>query len=202
MNRRDFLAGSGFTASAFTTPVARRLVTPADETAARRGGQQVGRADLNELREAAGDARRWDSKYGGGNWKANSVTDCLHRRAAPLLEGSFSDEVGRELFFFTAQLSRLAGWTAFDVSQHDAAHMQSLMRGSIRSHRHDTGRLQAGQTPGSAAGADVHQADRGPRARPGEQPEGRLLPGPGSLRGFPGQGKGEASGDEPAWIDF
>ncbi|MET7622047.1 hypothetical protein [Streptomyces sp. NPDC005408] len=81
MNRRDFLAGSGFAASTFTTPVTRWLVTPADENPDRRGGQQVGRADLDELREAAEDARHWDSKYGGGNWKANSVTDCLDHRA-------------------------------------------------------------------------------------------------------------------------
>lgn len=121
VNRRDFLAGSGFAASAFTTPVTRWLVTPADDTAERRSGQQVGRGDLDELREAADDARHWDSKYGGGNWKANSVTDCLDHRAAPLLRGSFSDEIGRELFSVTAELSRLAGWTAFDVGQHDAA---------------------------------------------------------------------------------
>lgn len=123
VNRRDFLtqAGSGFAASAFTAPVTRWLITPADATADHSGGQQVGRPDLDELREAADDARRWDSKYGGGNWKANSVTDCLERRAAPLLQGSFSDEIGRELFSVTAELSRLAGWTAFDVGQHDAA---------------------------------------------------------------------------------
>lgn len=121
VNRRDFLAGSGFAASAFTIPVTRWLVTPADNTADHRGGQQVGRADLDELREAADDARRWDSKYGGGNWKANSVTACLQERAAPMLQGSFYDEVGRELFSVTAELSRLAGWTAFDVGQHQAA---------------------------------------------------------------------------------
>ncbi|MFJ2008095.1 sporulation protein [Streptomyces chartreusis] len=121
VNRRDFLAGSGFAASAFTTPVTRWLVTPADDTAERRGGRQVGRTDLDELREAADDARHWDSKYGGGNWKANSVTDCLETRATPLLQGSFSDTIGRELFSVTAELSRLAGWTAFDVGQHDAA---------------------------------------------------------------------------------
>ncbi|MGW0583240.1 sporulation protein, partial [Streptomyces sp. NPDC002920] len=121
VNRRDFLAGTGFAASAFTTPVTRWLVAPADENPDRRGGQQVGRADLDELREAADDARRWDSKYGGGNWKASSVTDCLDHRAAPLLQGSFSEQIGRELFSVTAELSRLAGWTAFDVGQHDAA---------------------------------------------------------------------------------
>ncbi|GAA0347534.1 hypothetical protein [Streptomyces blastmyceticus] len=65
MNHRDFPAGSGS-----TTPVTRWLVTPADETADHRGSQQVGRADLDELREAADTARRWDSKYDGGNREA------------------------------------------------------------------------------------------------------------------------------------
>ncbi|MER7044705.1 sporulation protein [Streptomyces jumonjinensis] len=121
VNRRDFLTGSGFAASAFTTPVTRWLVTPADEAADHRGGKQVGRSDLDELRDAADDARRWDSKYGGGSWKANSVTVCLQERAAPLLRGSFTDAVGRDLFSVTSELSRLAGWTAFDVGQHDVA---------------------------------------------------------------------------------
>ncbi|MFD0574694.1 sporulation protein [Kitasatospora gansuensis] len=121
VNRRDFLTGSGFAVSAFATPVTRWLVTPADETAAHRGRGRVGAADLTELRDAADDARRWDSKYGGGSWRANSVTACLQERAVPLLNGSFSDGVGRELFSVTAELSRLAGWTAFDVGQHDAA---------------------------------------------------------------------------------
>ncbi|WP_280670510.1 MULTISPECIES: sporulation protein [unclassified Kitasatospora] len=121
VDRRDFLTGSSFAVAAFATPVTRWLGTPADESAARRGSVRVGSADLAELRDAADDARRWDSKYGGGNWKANSVTACLQERAVPLLNGSFGDGVGRELFSVTAELSRLAGWTAFDVGQHDAA---------------------------------------------------------------------------------
>lgn len=121
VNRRDFMAGSGFAASAFATPVTRWLITPADDSAERRGSHRVGRADLDELREAADDARRWDSRYGGGNWKASSVTACLDHRAGPLLQGDFSDEVGRELFSVTAELSRLAGWTAFDIGEHSEA---------------------------------------------------------------------------------
>ncbi|MEY9839555.1 sporulation protein [Streptacidiphilus sp. EB103A] len=121
VNRRDFLTGSTFAITAFTTPVTRWLVSPADTTADHRGGLRVGRTDLDELRSAADHARHWDSKYGGGNWKASSVTDCLRKRAAPLLGGSFSDDIGRELFSVTSELSRLAGWTAFDVGQHDAA---------------------------------------------------------------------------------
>ncbi|MEU4493046.1 sporulation protein [Streptomyces sp. NPDC023998] len=123
VNRRDFLTGTGssFAVSAFAAPVTRWLVTPADETADLSGGRQVGCSDLDELRDAAEHARRWDSKYGGGNWKASSVTECLEHRAAPLLQGSFNDGIGRELFSVTAELSRLAGWTAFDVGQHQAA---------------------------------------------------------------------------------
>ncbi|MFJ9692544.1 sporulation protein [Kitasatospora sp. NPDC101183] len=121
VNRRDFLTGTGFAVGAFATPVTRWLVTPADDGAAHRGRGRVGAADLAELRDAADEARRWDSRYGGGSWKAGSVTDCLRHRAAPLLSGTFSDEVGRELFSVTAQLSRLAGWTAFDTGRHDAA---------------------------------------------------------------------------------
>ncbi len=78
-------------------PVTRWLVTPADETADHQGGLKVGRADLDELREAADEARRWDSEHVGGNWKANSVTDCLDQRAAPPPQDSFFDEIVRAL---------------------------------------------------------------------------------------------------------
>ncbi|GAA3002786.1 MFS transporter [Kitasatospora albolonga] len=125
VNRRDFLTGTGFAVSSFATPVTRWLVNPADEDAAHRGRNtargRVGAADLAELGEAAEEARRWDSKYGGGSWRAGSVTACLRERAVPLLNGSFDDRVGRRLFSVTAELSRLAGWTAFDTGQHDAA---------------------------------------------------------------------------------
>ncbi|MFJ6984043.1 MULTISPECIES: sporulation protein [unclassified Streptomyces] len=122
VNRRDFLAGGGFAVSAFGTPVTRWLVTPADEASDMSDGtRRVGRADLEELRDAADEARRWDSKYGGGNWRAGSVAVCLQERASPLLRGSFTDGVGRDLFSVASELSRLAGWTAFDVGQHDVA---------------------------------------------------------------------------------
>ncbi|MEU0843913.1 sporulation protein [Streptomyces sp. NPDC005962] len=228
MNRRSFLAGSGFAPSAFATPVIRWLVAPTDESPDRRGGPQVGRVDLDDLREAADHARRWDSKYGGGNWKANSVTDCLDRRAAPLLEGPFSDAIGRELFSVTAELSRLAGWTAFDVGEHDAAQrhfiqalslaraggdmqfgcyvlttmaMQSLMRGF------------ASEAVDMALGAFTHaKGHAAPRvlaftkliearahARANDpRAASRALAASENLLGR----ADEHSGDEPAWIDF
>ncbi|MFD3530386.1 MFS transporter [Streptomyces sp. NPDC058664] len=128
------LAGS-FAVSAYATPASRWLITPADpsvEREARRsaGGitaatvaehARVGHSDVAKLREAAEDARRWDSKYGGGDWRSSMVPECLRVDAAPLLLASYSDEVGRALFGATAELTRLAGWMAFDTGQQEAA---------------------------------------------------------------------------------
>ncbi|MFI8824014.1 MFS transporter [Streptomyces sp. NPDC053431] len=139
------LAGS-FSVSAYATPASRWLITPADPSVERPaprlapavgpgtvavggaagGGEnaehaRVGHSDVAKLREAAEDARRWDSKYGGGDWRSSMVPECLRVDAAPLLLGSYSDEVGRALFGATAELTRLAGWMAFDTGQQEAA---------------------------------------------------------------------------------
>ncbi|MFF1512267.1 MFS transporter [Streptomyces sp. NPDC058326] len=128
------LAGS-FAVSAYATPASRWLITPADPSVEREaprpsgGGTaatvaehaRVGHSDVAKLREAAEDARRWDSKYGGGDWRSSMVPECLRVDAAPLLLASYSDEVGRALFGATAELTRLAGWMAFDTGQQEAA---------------------------------------------------------------------------------
>ncbi|MFI7388398.1 MFS transporter [Streptomyces sp. NPDC049813] len=121
------LAGS-FAVSAYATPASRWLITPADSSVAREvhlteegTPQKVGHSDVLKLREAAQDARRWDSKYGGGDWRSSMVPECLRVEAAPLLLGSYSDDVGRSLFGASAELTRLAGWMAFDTGQQEAA---------------------------------------------------------------------------------
>lgn len=122
VDRRNFLATSGLAITGWTTPMRRWLTTPADPIAAQTTGtHRVGIADVAELLTAADDARRWDSRYGGGNWRSSAILDCLRHRATPLLRGSYTDQIGRQLFAATAQLSRLAGWTAFDTGQHAAA---------------------------------------------------------------------------------
>ncbi|MER5307164.1 MFS transporter [Streptomyces sp. NPDC002773] len=131
------LAGS-FAVSAYATPASRWLITPADPSVEREAPgpaaglsaaaaatvaehARVGHSDVAKLREAAEDARRWDSKYGGGDWRSSMVPECLRVDAAPLLLASYSDEVGRALFGATAELTRLAGWMAFDTGQQEAA---------------------------------------------------------------------------------
>ncbi|MGP3636480.1 sporulation protein [Streptomyces sp. 24-1644] len=96
-------------------------VQPGPDSVSDASPLRVGHSDVSKLREAAQDARRWDSKYGGGDWRSSMVPECLRVDAAPLLLGSYSDEVGRALFGASAELTRLAGWMAFDTGQQEAA---------------------------------------------------------------------------------
>lgn len=122
VHRRALLGTSTtFAVSAFTTPVTRWLVKQSDTGVAQHDGRRVGRSNIAELWDAAREAQSWDSKYGGGSWKSSQVTDCLRFRAAPLLRGRFTDVVGRELFSVTSELSRVAGWSSFDVGHHNVA---------------------------------------------------------------------------------
>ncbi|MCX4788182.1 MULTISPECIES: sporulation protein [unclassified Streptomyces] len=105
----------------FTSPAAVSPAAPVGPVTSDISPLRVGHSDVSKLREAAQDARRWDSKYGGGDWRSSMVPECLRVDAAPLLLGSYSDEVGRALFGAAAELTRLAGWMAFDTGQQEAA---------------------------------------------------------------------------------
>jgi hypothetical protein len=121
VDRCDVRRGPGVAVANYNTPVRRWLALPSDDTAASRSPaafRRVGKADVVELLETVEQARQWDSRYGGGNWRTSQLTVCLKERAAPLLHGSYSDSIGRRLFTATAQLARLAGWTAFDNGDH------------------------------------------------------------------------------------
>ncbi|MFJ3216716.1 hypothetical protein ACIPLC_12430 [Kitasatospora sp. NPDC086801] len=76
VDRRDFL-GTSFAVSAFTTPVTRWLVRPADLGVAARGSRRVGRRDVEELWDAAAEARRWDYRAHGRAGDARAVAAAL-----------------------------------------------------------------------------------------------------------------------------
>ncbi|MEU0846302.1 sporulation protein [Streptomyces sp. NPDC005962] len=125
MHRRSFIKQT-FAASAYTVPVTRWLIQPAAGPArggdGGGGGRRVGQQELTELWEQAEQARQWDARYGGANWRTGQVMDCLTTRAAPLLAGRASKQrIADGLFSAAAELSRLAGWTAFDAGEHAIA---------------------------------------------------------------------------------
>lgn len=124
VDRRNFLTSSAMAIGAYAVPLRRWLTTPTDHNAASHHPEafrHVGHGDVDELLDAAEDARHWDSRYGGGHWRTSAITACLKERAAPLLHGSYDDATGRRLFTATAQLARLAGWTSFDNGEHALA---------------------------------------------------------------------------------
>ncbi len=121
VERRRFLESAAFAITAYAVPTQRWLITPADSAAAHAGGRRVGTGDVALLRESAEQTRHWDSRHGGGDWRTSILNRCLHEQATPLLHGSYPDAIGRQLFAVTAELSRLAGFTAFDRGHHDAA---------------------------------------------------------------------------------
>ncbi|MFF4384602.1 sporulation protein [Kitasatospora sp. NPDC001547] len=130
VDRRSFVKASPFALTAYSPATMRWMAVPADPPRARVAGPRVGRADILELRTAADEARRWDSKFGGGNWRAPMVTDCLTQRAAPLLRGTFTDKIGTELFAATAELARVAAWHDVDMGNHASAqsHLVQALR--------------------------------------------------------------------------
>ncbi|MEU9153659.1 sporulation protein [Streptomyces sp. NPDC048417] len=120
VHRRNLLTGA-FALGAYTTPLSRWLAVPADPDASHPGSRRVGRQDLDALWEAAAHAQRQDSRYGGGTREASQVDRILRERAIPLLHGGYTDAVGRELYAGTAELARVAGWSALDMWCHALA---------------------------------------------------------------------------------
>ncbi|WP_218022517.1 hypothetical protein [Nocardia amamiensis] len=64
--------------------------------------------------------RDLDNRVGGGKVRP-TIVHYLHSSIAPLLHGSYTESVGRQLFAATAELTKLAGWAAYDLEEHGLA---------------------------------------------------------------------------------
>ena len=114
MQRRDFLRDAAFATGAAITPSWLWRHQPADRQVARTTGRQVGMADVDRVRAAGGLFGQMDQRYGGGHTRWLAVA-YLDREVAPLLHGSYTERVGRELFAAAAMLTRRAGLMAYDA---------------------------------------------------------------------------------------
>jgi hypothetical protein len=86
-----------------------------------RATRHVGRADVDAIREVTQTFHRLDNLFGGGRARS-TVVRYLHDEVGPLLhDGRYSEAVGRELFTAAAEMTRLAGWMAYDLEQHGLA---------------------------------------------------------------------------------
>lgn len=101
-------------------PVLGWLTAERLESVARDGVRHVGMADVQALRSTLDVFVYLDNEYGGGRAREAAVrylADCV----GPLLDGTFSDAVGRALFATAAEFTLLVGWMAYDIGQADTA---------------------------------------------------------------------------------
>ncbi len=83
-------------------------------------GQRVTPGDVTALRSVAELFHSLDEAHGGGHAR-QALVRYLEHEAEPMLRGTFGDALGRRLFAAAADLTRLAGWTAYDVAAHGLA---------------------------------------------------------------------------------
>ncbi|MFI7131291.1 helix-turn-helix domain-containing protein [Nonomuraea sp. NPDC050153] len=84
------------------------------------GSVRVGMTEVQAIQEAHQAFTRMDHQYGAGLVRP-AVMDFLNSKVAPLLQGSASEDVRAQLFTVASQMSRLAGWMAYDLAQHGQA---------------------------------------------------------------------------------
>jgi hypothetical protein len=83
-------------------------------------GQKVTTGDIAALRSVAELFRTLDHMYGGGHAR-QALVRYLEHEAEPILRGMYGEATGRRLFAAVADLTRLAGWTSYDIAAHGLA---------------------------------------------------------------------------------
>ncbi|MCP9988319.1 regulator [Streptomyces sudanensis] len=83
-------------------------------------GQRVTAGDVAALHSVCELFRTLDHAHGGGHAR-QALVRYLEHEAEPMLRGGYGDSVGRRLFGAVADLTRLAGWTAYDIAAHGLA---------------------------------------------------------------------------------
>jgi transcriptional regulator with XRE-family HTH domain/tetratricopeptide (TPR) repeat protein len=117
IGRRHVLDGA-FVAAAFSTPVLRWLIqSPTSTIVAADGARRVGLTDVAAIEEMGRTFQKLDNRYGGGRVRETVIT-YLHSEVAPLLKhGQYSEATSHKLFSATAEMTRLAGWMAYDTGR-------------------------------------------------------------------------------------
>lgn len=83
-------------------------------------GQRVTGGDIAALRSVGELFRTLDDRYGGGHAR-QALVRYLEHECEPMLRGFYGEQTGRRLFGAAADLTRLAGWTSFDIAAHGLA---------------------------------------------------------------------------------
>lgn len=120
-SRRDVLMALPFVPAVLSEWLLSWGLDPgADDRSRSAPGRSVGIEDVHRLREAVDAFATMDHQYGGGLVRP-AITDYLHNEVAPLLKGTYSDDIGGQLMTASALMTGLAGWEAYDLSRNGLA---------------------------------------------------------------------------------
>lgn len=121
VERRRFLIDSTFAIGAGSVGTVRWLTSPPETRPSGSGLRRVGRADIAAIHEVTRSFSELDNRFGSGRVRS-SVVKYLDTAVTPLLQdGSYGEASGRQLAAAAAELTRLAGWMAYDLEQHGLA---------------------------------------------------------------------------------
>ncbi|MFE9607673.1 regulator [Streptomyces sp. NPDC006012] len=76
--------------------------------------------DIAALRSVGELFRVLDDQYGGGHAR-QALVRYLEHECEPMLRGVYGEQTGRRLFAAAADLTRLVGWTSYDIAAHGLA---------------------------------------------------------------------------------
>ena len=113
--------GAAIVPSAWLQPALSWLLSRPEPLPVRDGSRiRVGESDVQAIRTTIQLFMKMDFQFGGGHARA-ALVQYFANDVCPLLEGRFTDQVGRQLFSAASQVAQLLGWTAYDTGRHGLA---------------------------------------------------------------------------------
>lgn len=120
VERRRFLLDTPYMVAVYPAASMRWLTAPGQEHPVSSGYRRVGLGDVDAVATMTAAFRDLDNRVGGGKVRT-TVVQYLHSSVAPLLRGNYREQTGKQLFGVTAELTKLAGWAAYDLEEHGLA---------------------------------------------------------------------------------
>ncbi|MFF4346302.1 hypothetical protein [Streptomyces sp. NPDC001530] len=114
-------------------------------------GPHVGLADVATIKTTADLFAQLDDRFGGEHARL-AVIQYLSRDVTPLLNGRYTEAVGRALFSTVAEATLLAGWMSYDTCHHGLAQRYFLQALRLAQDANDR------RLAGSVLSAMSHQA--------------------------------------------
>jgi hypothetical protein len=153
---QEELVQAPFSADALIAPSRDWLVDHAGGAESSR----VGMAEAEAIRDTFSVFQELDTKYGGAHARM-ALVQYLNSDVVPLLRKSCTDSVGRAVFGAAAELTYLAGLTAFDSGRHGLAeryYIQALRLASEAEEHAFAGNILAAMSHLAISHGDGHEA--------------------------------------------